>query len=469
MSVPPSAVESYISPGMRRTETSGRRVVESYPAPYRPDDTIASHIKFALRHEPVDLGILVATFRVMPAAEMEEWMRREPTGAFSRRAWFLYETLSGRPRLDLDDAQSGNYVQALDPARHIVAGRRNSRRHRVIDNLLGGAGLCPTVRRTPRLTEQMSLHIDEEARALIESYDAITLARAVSFLYTKETRSSFAIEGETPSAHRTERFAALLKDAHDFQPSFKRNLIRLQNEIVDPRYAAKNWRDFQNFVGQTSGYREEVHFICPRPEDVDALMSGWTGLIDRMMADRVDPVAAAAVAAFAFVFIHPFEDGNGRIHRILMHHVLAKQGFSLPGLIFPVSAAIERDRVSYDAILATFSGQIQSFIDWIWTQNREIVVSSGTAYLYQFFDATLFVEDLYERIADTVPKDLKEELGFVAVFDRAFEAVREIVDMPDRRASLLVRLCMQSGGSLSASKRSQFSELTAAEIAAMKH
>jgi hypothetical protein len=42
----------------------------------------------------------------------------------------------------------------------------------------------------------MQLHVDQEARALIKSYDRLTLTRAVNYLYTKETRSSFAIEGE---------------------------------------------------------------------------------------------------------------------------------------------------------------------------------------------------------------------------------------------------------------------------------
>ena len=71
-------------------------------------------------------------------------------------------------------------------------------------------------------------------------------------------------------------------------------------------------------------------------------------------------------------------------------------------------------------------------------------------------------------MADTVRRDLKEELGFIATFDRAFEAARAIVDMPDRRASLFVRLCMQNGGRLSATKRGQFAELDDSEVAAME-
>ena len=342
LAVPPPAVESYVVAGARRTEVRGRRIVEQYPRQYATEESIVAHLRFALRHEPIDLGVLVATFKAIEAADLEAWVRAEPTGAFSRRAWFFYETFTGR-MLDLDDARTGNYVPALDPAKHIVGEPRRSRRHRVADNLLGGAGLCPTVRRTPRLTEQMDLRIDRQAWALIESSDAGILARAVHYLFTKETRSSFALEGEIPSTARSERFVAALREGGDFDPSDKAALIRLQGDIVDPRYAATGWRTFQNFVGATvGGYREDVHFVCPRPEDVPGLMEAWMSLTRRVVESRIDPVVAAAVR-FTFVFIHPFEDGNGRIHRFLIHHVLSRRGYSPPGVIFPVSAAILRD------------------------------------------------------------------------------------------------------------------------------
>src|SRR3954453_22735545 len=80
-------------------------------------------------------------------------------------------------------------------------------------------------------------------------------------------------------------------------------------------------------------------------------------------------------------------------------------------------------------------------------------VQGDTGDLYRYFDATPFAEYLHDCVVDTVRRDLKEELGFVAVFDRAFATVRDIVDMPDRRASLFVRLCMQNAGRLSVAKR----------------
>ncbi len=468
LAVPPPATESYVVASARRTEVHGPRTIELYPRSYATERTLAAHLRFALRHEPLDLGVLVAALKAIKPSELEAWVRAEPTGAFSRRAWFFYESFTGRT-LDVEDVRTGNYVAALNPDKHIVAERRNSPRHRVADNLLGGPAFSPTVRRTPRLMEQMGARLDQEARTLLDSYDPLLLVRAVNYLYTKETRSSFAIEGETPSAKRTERFVAALRAAPDFDPSDKMALVRLQGDIVDPRYAAADWRDFQNFVGAiVQGYREEVHFICPRPEDVPSLMAAWMASTQRILDGRVEPVVAAAVCAFAFVFIHPFEDGNGRIHRFLVHHVLAKCAYSPPDVVFPVSAAILRDRRRYDEVLEGFSRPISEFVQWRWTGERGIVVENDTSDLYRYFDATAFVEYLYDRVAETVRRDLKEELGFIATFDRAFEAARAIVDMPDRRASLLVRLCMQNGGRLSATKRGQFKELDDSEIAAME-
>ena len=468
LQVPPPAVESYVVSGARRTEDRGSRIINLYPRQYSVDRSPVSHLRFALRHEPVDLGVLSAALSTMDSSAIEEWVRAEPTGAFSRRAWFFHELVTGRT-LDLEDVRVGNYVDALNPSFHVVSARRNSKRHRVADNLLGGPGLCPTVRRTPRLTELMELRIDEEARNFISNCDPAMFAKAASYLYAKETQSTFALEGESPSPSRAGRFVAALKAAAEMDPTDKRVLVALQREIVEQRYAASDWRDFQSFVGETlGGYREKVHFVCPRPGDVPSLMDGWMELARRVRDGGVDPVVAAAVSSFAFVFVHPFDDGNGRIHRFLLHQMLANRGYVPPGVIFAVSAAILRDRQGYDDILASFSDPTMDFIRWRWTEGKMIKVERDTCDLYRFFDATRFAEYVYGRVADTVRTDLKDEIEFVSVYDRAFHAVREIVDMPDRRASLLVRLCMQNGGKLSNSKRKKFAELTDSEIKAME-
>lgn len=467
---PPPAVTSVVAPGVRKTVVEQGYTTERYPASYQPEDTLAGQLKFALRYEPTDLGILAGVFAACDPTELESWVRAEPTGAYARRAWFLYEWLTGR-RLDLPDAPGLTYVDALDPALHVVAKGIPSKRHKVTNNLPGSPGFCPTVRRTEKLEHYLRSAIDAEARQLLAGCDPQVLARAVHYLYTKETRSSYRIENETATRQKAERFVAALRSTQSFDPTSMNELVLLQNEIVDPRYAARGLRDFQNFVGESQRYRERVHFICPRPEDVAALLHDWAAMTSRLRNGVIPPVVGAALISFGFVFIHPFEDGNGRIHRYLIHHVLATEGFSPPGVLFPVSAAIVRDLVGYDRALETFSTVIQPHIDWDWTSGsaeKELKVENETAALYRYFDATGLVEFLYEKVIETVRKDLREELEFVAVHDDVLRVVTEIVDMPDRRAGLLVQLLLQNEGKLSKSKRETFAELTDAELLAME-
>ena len=468
LNVPSPAVESYLAEGARRTEFDRSQVLEFYPRRYETPDTAVSHLRFTLRNEAFDIGLLVAALRVIAPTDIEAWVRSQPTGRYGRCAWYLYETFTGKT-LDLQDVRIGNYVPLLDAEKHFVGSPQRSRRHRVTDNLLGTAGFCPTVRRTRRLKDRIQEHFDQDAKSLLESVDPVILTRAVNYLYSKETRSTFEIEGETASASRAERFVAALTTAAEFDAADKSALVELQRTIVEPRYAARAWRSSQVFVGRTrGGFREHVDFVCPRPQDVPELMEAWTSMTRRVLRSDLHAVVAAAVVGFSFVFIHPFVDGNGRIHRFLLHHVLSKLGYSPSGVIFPISASIVRNLPEYDSVLQSFSKPLSRYIDWHWTPDLELVVDNDTADQYRYFDATRFAEYLFDRVEDTLREDLREELNFVAIFDKAFSAVRQVVEMPDRRASLFVRLCMQNGGRLSARKRQQFSELSDAEVSAME-
>lgn len=210
-------MRSYVSAGARRTYERETWTEQFYEQRYQAADTPVEHLKFALKYEPLHLGIVVEALTQIGPSVLEAWVRREPTGKYSRRAWFLYEALV-EETLDLPDTRVGNYVDALDERRHFGASGGNSARHRVRNNLLGTAAFCPTLRRTRRLELMRAARLDAQAVALTQRYDPETLARAMSYLYTKETRSSFALEGEAPSRTREERFWQALHRAADFRP-----------------------------------------------------------------------------------------------------------------------------------------------------------------------------------------------------------------------------------------------------------
>ena len=463
------AVKSVIR-STRKTRITDDGVLEQYPKSYQPLSTSVGQLRFALRYEPIEVGIYKAAFSGIPKPEIEKWIQSEPNGIFARRAWCLYELLTGTT-LDVPDLTSGPYVDLLDPSLHIVGPVKRVRRQRVFDNLLGNKEYCPLIRRTERLEADMGKNLAERAHSLVSAVEPAVLKRAVHYLFTKETKSSFAIEGEAPSKDRTERFVAALMRAEKFDPGSKQSFVDLQNAIVDPRYAQKDWRDIQVYIGQTlPDFSQEIHFICPRPQDVASMMGGWMQMTNRLLdsESRVHPVCIAAAAAFGFVFIHPFVDGNGRIHRFLVHSVLSKTKFSPAGVVFPVSAAMLRDMAAYDRVVETFSRPISPFINYNLDSQQKITVLNETADLYRFFDATTQAEYLFDCIEDTIGRDLKRELDFFKFFDAAMRDVMDIVDMPNQRAALLIKLIHQNKGKLSKAKRDMFGEISDLEIAKLE-
>jgi hypothetical protein len=92
------------------------------------------------------------------------------------------------------------------------------------------------------------------------------------------------------------------------------------------------------------------------------------------------------------------------------------------------------------------------------------MVKNRTDYLYRYFDATPQAEYLYDCVIETVRRDLRDEVLFVEVFDRATKAVMDRIDMPNRKAAQFVKLVMQNGR-IGADKRARlFPELTIAGI-----
>src|ERR1051326_7716563 len=201
-------VRSWKRAGARKTIIPTESVNECSPPIYAPSGIIGN-LKFALRYEPIDLTVYDALFKVLDTKLLEEWIRREPKGTYIRRAWFLYEALTGK-LLDADDVSPTGYINILDPRLHVTGPIRKVRRQRVNSNLLGDSAYCPLISRTDALSLWMASGLGQEAKSLVESCEPTILARAVHYLYTKETKSSFAIEGEVPSAKRTERFVAAL-------------------------------------------------------------------------------------------------------------------------------------------------------------------------------------------------------------------------------------------------------------------
>ena len=453
-----------------RVASVGVVVEETYPASYWPGDSLGDHLEFALKYDGTNLGILAKVFAAAGGSEIKVYIESKPTGKYARRIWFLYEFLTGE-RLSLDDLTRGNYVDLLESKDYYTASRaRRVKRQRVDDNLLGNQQFCPVVRRTDTLRDYEAVDLPQKCRQVVSSYSPELLKRALSYLYTKETKSSFEIEHITPSSTRTERFISMLQLAKEEDFCDKPRLIDLQNRIVDPRFKASDYRDSQNYVGETVAWQNErIHYVCPKPEDIHDLMEGLIASHQRLEESSASPVAHAASIAYGFVFLHPFEDGNGRIHRFLIHNILARREFTPEGIMFPVSAAMLNNAAEYDASLEAYSRQILELVEYTLDEEGRMTVTHDVADWYRYIDLTAQTEALYRFIEHTIESELVEELAFLANYDKTKGLLQELVDMPDRKIDLFIRYCLQNNGQLSARKReSHFDFLSADEISRME-
>ena len=428
---------------------------------HKPKATLTGHLTFALKYEGVNLAVLNRLFDCVGPAPIEQMVRNIPTGGYVRRIWFLYEWLTGQT-LDIPATKARTYVPVIDPDQQYAGKLKNIQRQRVKDNLPGTPRFCPLVFKTRKLDNFIALDLAKKAREFVQALPRDLVTRAAAFLLLKDSKSSFEIEGESPPHQRVYGWGQAIAEAGK-NPLDLEELLRLQLLVLpDTRFIQPGLRQQEGFVGEhdrVSNLPLPDH-ISARPEDLTSLVGGMIEF-DRDFAVDLDPVIAAAILAFGFVYTHPLEDGNGRLHRYLIHHVLARRDYTPPGLVFPVSSAILDSIDEYRRVLELYSKPLLKFIEWEPTDDNNVRVLNDTADYYRFFDATPHAEFLYQCTQRTVEEDLPEEAGFLCNFDDFQKKLKQILDLPSQQADLLFKFLHQNSGKLSNRARSrEFAALT---------
>jgi len=429
------------------------------------------HFEFALKYDDIQINFFQAVLKRIPVKDIIEFVKSAPNFKNSRKIGFWYEFLTGE-RLPIKDRPGINYVDLIDSKRYFTGVLIKNTRWRINNNLLGDVGFCPTIKKTNTIIKALGLDYPEMLRELSRNYPPEILNRANNYLYKKETRSSYQIEKEEPTPDRIERFVSLLSNAGKKDISdllSEESLVILQNQIVDQRFSATGFRDFQNYIGQTTwNYDEIIHYVCPPPEFLSDLMKDLSVTAIRM--EGVNPIVRATAIAFGFVFIHPFDDGNGRIHRFLIHDFLSRDNFLPAGMIIPVSAHMVNNLKLYDDALEAYSKPIMQIIKYTKDKKQKLTVlnDSEVEGYYRFPDLTAQTEYLCTVIDTAISKDLPNELNFLQNYDEAKELMKHRVDMPDKLIDLFIRFTHQNNGIFPKKRRNTFHMLNDDEIKALQ-
>ncbi|KAB0325107.1 Fic family protein [Janthinobacterium sp. PLB04] len=476
--VQPFAVKSKVGPSRRTVINSIRE--ETYIAAVRPDPTIISHFIFGLKHELINLEFLAKLFSIIDEAVLEDWIRSEPTGAYARRAGFLFEWLTGR-RLDVQDTSSGNYVDALDPTEFVVASRAsNAQRWRVRDNLPGTRYFCPTIRRTDVVLALEHFNCAAALESLEIQFGADILARSAVWLSIKESRASFAIEKEEKQVDRVKRFAALMEHrcGQNGDPLALQALSEIQAEILGlaTRYGV---RQSPAVIGYTHGVENIVEYIAPPWERTMELLVG----LQRCLAKTAgtSSLLRASIASFGFVYIHPMSDGNDRISRFLVNDVLRRDGAIPAPFILPISATITnkaQQRLGYRRALETLSRPLVSMYQEDFHFGDEYTCPDGArsnfhfdAYddampTWRYPDLTSQTEFLGNIIRSTIEVEMSNEDSYQRDIDRARHAVKGSLEGLNSDIDQIIRSVRDNGWTVSNDLIKKFPQLAATSLAA---
>ncbi len=440
-----------------------------FPSIYAPKDDLLSQLSFALKYEGLDLAVLNSLFNTVSQAEIEAVVKSKPNGKNARRIWFLYEWLKEK-KLNISDAKQGNYINLMEGEHQYPGPSRLSKRHRVRNNLPGVKNFCPLVRRTTKIDQLIEKDLPALAQKNIGAVHPDILMRASAYLLLADSKASYAIEGETPPRDRAESWGRVIGQAGQ-TPLSRQEFVRLQKVVLgeSPRFVSVGYRKEGGFIGthDRSTRMPIPDHISARPEDLDALMEGLVETAELLKEAGYPAILAASAISFGFVFIHPFEDGNGRLHRYLLHHILAITGFTPKGMVFPVSSVILKDMLSeYRRVLECYSRPRLPLIEWRETSEGNVEVLNDTIDLYRYFDATQQAEFLYDCVLETITTTLPNEVQYLQRYDEMKRFIINDVDMPDQKADLLVHFLYQNQGKFSKRARNnEFKGLQAHEIA----
>jgi len=455
--------------GRRATQIIEGFRLETYVETMRPAAQPAAHLQFHLRHEVPHLEFLARVFERTGAGFVQAWIAAEPTGQYARRAAFLYEWLTGDV-LEAPERLGGNYVDAIDEAKLVAASRDRSvkvQRWRVIDNLPGTREFCPIVVKTEAVARAAALDVPHLFGELTDEFGEDLLQRAAVWMTLRESKASFAIEGEADRAGRVQRFADVMarRTGQGEVPLSDAALAELQREILGDRTTITHFgvRQSPVFVGESVRYQEVVHYVAPAADDVGAMLDGLQVFLERTQGQS--PVMRSAVAAFGFVYIHPLADGNGRVHRFLVNDILRRDRAIPDPVILPISAVITGDageRRGYDRVLDQVSRPLMQVVrERVTFEAAQTTYPDGVVSNFVFNGGDLarppwrypdlgpHVVFLANIISRTLTEQMREESRYLRSHARARAALKNVVEMSDQQADRVLRSIEQNRGELS--------------------
>lgn len=259
-----------------------------------------------------------------------------------------------------------------------------------------------------------SLGFDSKLKAMAENltYDVVYSSEIEGIrLNVDEVRSSIArklgienIKQTTPS-HYIDSVVAIMLDAvkHYNQLLTKEKICAWQAAFFPTGFSEGSqievgqYRTNEEHIVSGMFGREKIHYIAPSPERVDEEMAHFLDWFNSQ--ENINSVIRSAIAHFWFVSIHTFEDGNGRLARILSDMLLARADKS-EFRFYNISSQINKDKNHYYDILEKAQHSDGDITEWIYWYASTLSVALDEA---ENIVSTILNKSFFWQKASSVP------------------------------------------------------------------
>lgn len=220
-----------------------------------------------------------------------------------------------------------------------------------------------------------------------------------------------------------------------------RNLHRsLMTGVRGQEKTPGEFRREQNWLGPRNCQIEDATFVPPTPLRLRDSLDHFERYLEY---EDFDPIAQAGIAHAQFELLHPFNDGNGRVGRLLIPLFLARTG-RLHAPMFYISAYLEQHRDEYYERLQAISAH-RNWLEWLTFFLKAIIHQANLN-----TDRVDQIQALHNRMMDEVREITHSQYTgtlVTALFDRTFFTVNQIVQhgIPDQVAYLLLRQLRKRG------------------------
>ncbi len=207
--------------------------------------------------------------------------------------------------------------------------------------------------------------------AKVQSTEA---SNAIEGIVTTDTRIKQLVKEKTTPRNRNEREIAgyrdvlgLIHESFDAIPITQNYILQmhkiLYSHVNNP--VAGRTKTVQNYISATySDGHTQILFTplapCETPEALDRICEEYNRVIGNM---EVEPLLAIPVFIHDFLCVHPFNDGNGRMSRLLTTLLLYRSGFYV-GKYISLEAKIAKNKdLYYNALSLSQDGWLEGTED----------------------------------------------------------------------------------------------------------